>query len=66
MVGKIHMMITTLLEKRAGGKPYLVASEKIKLIMKGVDPDQYRPQSDDDPAVISRLHAIAREMSVEL
>ena len=66
MAGTIHRLIIRLIERRTGGNPGLVPSIKIKLIMKGVDPDQHNENSADDPAMIARLYAIARDMSIDL
>jgi len=66
MAGIIHHLITRLIELRTDGNPGQVPSMKIKLIMKGVDPDQHNENSADDPAMIARLHAIAKDMSIEL
>jgi len=66
MAGTAHRLITRLIELRTGGNPGLAPSIKIKLIMKGVDPDRHHANSPDDPATIARLRAIARDMSIEL
>ena len=66
MTGITHCLITRLIELRTGGRPSLAASIKIRLIMKGIDPDQHNEKSEDDPRVIARLYAIAKDMSIEL
>jgi len=66
MAGTIHRLILRLIELRTGGNPALVPSIKIKLIMKGVDPDQHNEKSADNPITIARLHAIAKDMSIKL
>ena len=66
MAGIIHRQIARLIEIRTGGRSHLAASIKIRFIMKGVDPDQHNENSADDPTVIARLRAIAKDMSVEL
>ena len=37
---------------------------KTKLILKGVDPDDYSLGSEDNPDIISKLEHIAAEMGV--
>jgi len=66
MPGMICLMVRAFLEKRTEGRVHLVPSEKIKLIMKGIDPDQFTPSSPDDPIIIGRLRKIAQQMSIEL
>lgn len=66
MAGKIKYMIERLIELRTKGDRGLVAPLKIKLIMKGVDPDLFDAQSPDTPAIIQRIAAVAREMGYDL
>ena len=66
MAGKIKQMLDTIITVRSQGKPTLVITTKTKLIMKGVDPDLYGPDSPDDPAVLAKLKQIAADMNVAL
>ena len=66
MAGQIKYLIQQLINKRTGGDPGLVAPMKIKLIMKGVDPEQYTDSTPDSPAVIQRVITIAKEMGVDI
>lgn len=66
MAGKIKAMCNTILEKRAGGNPKIEKITKTKLILKGVNPDQYTASSADDPAIIAKLTEIAKELGVAL
>lgn len=66
MAGKVKALIDRLIELRTKGDKGLVAPLKIKLIMKGVDPDLFDANSSDDAAVIQRVTKIAREMGYEL
>jgi hypothetical protein len=66
MAGKIYGMIQALIERRTNGDAKLAPVEKIKLIMKGVDPEIYNPESADDPIIINRLQNIARALKIEL
>ncbi len=66
MAGKIKVMIEQLIEMRTKGNPHMIAPLKIKLIMKGIDPDLYNDGSDDNPVVIQRLQSIAKAMGCEL
>lgn len=59
-------MIARLIYMRVGNNQHLEAPLKIKLIMKGVDPDLYDDNSADDPVVMQRLHAIAKSMGYTL
>lgn len=66
MAGKIKKMIDTIISTRAQGDPVLEKTIKTKLVLKGINPDSYGPSSPDDPAVIEKLTAIARDFNVNL
>ena len=66
MAGKVKELIDRLIELRTKGDRGLVAPVKIKLIMKGVDPDLFDANSADNPAVIQRVITIAKEMGYDL
>lgn len=66
MAGKVKELIDRLIELRTKGDRGLVAPVKIKLIMKGVDPDLFDATSADNPMVIQRVITIAKEMGYEL
>ena len=66
MAGKVRALIEQLIELRTKGQQGLVAPLKIKLIMKGVDPDLFDDSSPDNPVVIHRIITIAKEMGYDL
>lgn len=66
MAGKIKVLIDQLIELRTKGEAGLVAPIKIKLIMKGVDPDLYTATSPDDPTIIYKVMTVAGEMGFDL
>ncbi|MCD8138506.1 MAG: hypothetical protein LUE17_01785 [Planctomycetaceae bacterium] len=62
----MKVLIDQLIQLRTKGDRGLVAPLKIKLIMKGVDPDMFDSDSPDNPVVIQRLVTIAKEMGYDL
>lgn len=66
MAGRIKTMIDELIHLRTNGERGLIAPMKIKLIMKGVDPDNFGADSPDNPMVIQRVIGIAKEMGFDL
>lgn len=66
MAGKIRRMIDRVIADRSGGNPTLASTTKAKLIFKGLNPDRFTLQSDDDPVVIERLTKFAAELGVKL
>lgn len=61
MAGKIQQMIDTIISQRAKDNAILARIIKTKLVLKGIDPNKFTPQSADDPAVIGKLEALMKE-----
>lgn len=66
MPGKVKELIDQLIVLRTKGDHGLVAPLKIKLIMKGIDPDLFDASSPDNPAMIKKVITIAGEMGYNL
>lgn len=66
MAGQIKKMIDQIIETRSRGDPFLALTTKTKLILKGIDPERYDLNSEDNPSVINDVKRIAREMGVIL
>lgn len=62
MAGKIKQMIDVIVAQRAKDNPMLAGVIKTKLMLKGIDPNKFTPQSDDDPAIIAKLEVVAKEL----
>ena len=62
MAGKIKQMIETIYEKRAKGDPVLIKTTRTKLILKGINPDKFTPNSEDNPVVIEKLEHLMKEL----
>lgn len=62
MAGKIKEMIDFVLRQRAAGNPMLEKIIKTKMILKGINPGRFTPQSDDDPAVLQQLEGMSMEL----
>jgi hypothetical protein len=62
MAGKIKQMIDMIIAQRAKDNPMLAGVIKTKLMLKGIDPNKFTPQSDDDPAIIAKLEVVAKEL----
>lgn len=66
MAGKIKNMIDTIVDKRSNGNSTVATLTKSKMVMKGINPEKYTRDSADDPQVIEKLTALAREWNVKL
>ncbi len=62
MAGKIKQMIDTIISQRAKDNAMLAGVIKTKLMLKGIDPGKFTPQSPDDPAVIGKLEILMKEL----
>ncbi|MEA4908469.1 MAG: hypothetical protein GYA17_10265 [Chloroflexi bacterium] len=66
MAGKIKLMIDAIISQRAKGNPVVESTTRTKLLLKGINPDDYTASSADDPAVIEKVRRIAADFSVQV
>lgn len=66
MAGKVKRIIDEIISQRSNGNPTLMMTTKTKLILKGVNPDKFTASSEDDPAMIQKALAVAKDMGVKL
>ena len=64
MPGKVKKMIDQLIAQKAGGSTVMANVLMTKLLLKGIDPSKYSAISPDDPVVIAKVSAAAKEMGV--
>lgn len=61
MAGRAHMMITTIIDRRSKGDPVAAAGVRVRLLLRGIDPSEFGPTTDDDPAIITKLEQMMAE-----
>jgi hypothetical protein len=66
MSGKIKILIDSIIDQRANGNSFLMSTTKAKIALKGIDPDKYNHQSDDDPVIIEKLINLAENLKVRI
>lgn len=66
MAGKIRKMLDALIRERSHENPLLVNTTKTRLILKGIDPDNFSNSSDDDLVVIQRIRQMADDFGIKL
>ena len=66
MAGQIKKMLDQIIETRSQGDSFLALTTKTKLVLKGVNPEKYDYNSEDNPWVINEVRRIAKEMGVAL
>jgi hypothetical protein len=58
MAGRIKQQLDTILSERTQGSLLLLKTLKTKLILKGINPDKYTEESEDDPVIIAKLDQV--------
>ena len=66
MAGKVKRMIDEIISQRSNGNPTFMLTTRTKLVLKGVNPDKFTAATEDDPAMIQKVMAVARDMGVKL
>jgi hypothetical protein len=66
MTELIKKKIDNLIKEVAKGNPILITTTKTKLILKGVDPDNYNESSEDDSNIITKINEIAEGFKVKI
>ena len=62
MSGKVKAAIDQVIARKKKGGTTLIALFKMRLIMNGIDPDQWDESSPDDPQVLARVESIAKDI----
>jgi hypothetical protein len=62
MAGKIKRLIERILAERSKGNEILAKAIKTKLILKGINPELYTDQSDDEQKIIKKLENMLQDM----
>lgn len=66
MAGKIKSMIDELVRKQSNGNETIASLTRTKLILKGINVNNYTASSPDDENVIAQLRKVADEFGVKL
>jgi hypothetical protein len=66
MAGKIKIAIDEIINQRSNGNSTVALTTRAKLVLKGLNPDNYTDMSPDDQAVMNQIHQIATDFGVKL
>lgn len=66
MSGKIKVLIDKIIDERSKGDELLKEMTITKMILKGIDPKKYSSNSPDDPIIITKLEALAKELNLKI
>jgi hypothetical protein len=64
--GSIKRLIDAIVSHRSNGNPIIAKSMRTKLMLKGINPDNYTTDTPDDPMILKRLNRLAQAMGVSL
>jgi hypothetical protein len=62
MAGRIKQLIDHIISQRAQNNPMLERVIKTKLILKGINPNKYTLQSNDDPVILEKLEKMMTDL----
>ena len=65
-MGKSKMLIDELIKKKANGNIYQESNVKIKLIFKGVMPDEITETTPDSDELLAKIYEVAKDFNVTL
>lgn len=66
MSGQIKNLIDLIIEKKSNGNQALINLIKTKLMLKGINPDKYTINSEDEPEVLTKLSNLAKSMGIDI
>jgi hypothetical protein len=66
MAGEIKRIVDAIIKQRAKGNPTVAICTKTKLMLKGVNPDNFNERTPDDPSILAKVKAMAVEMGVSI
>ncbi|NMM63108.1 hypothetical protein HBE96_10445 [Clostridium sp. P21] len=65
MAGKIKKIIDEIIKQRSKGNPAIKEMTKAKFILKGINPDKFDSDSEDDPVIIEKLLKIDEQLNAK-
>ncbi len=66
MTGRAKKLIDELIKKKANGNRALERDVRIKLILKGIMPDEITDYTQDSDEMIKNIFLVAKQFNVEL
>jgi hypothetical protein len=66
MAGQIKNMLDRIIEERSHGESVIASTTRAKMILKGINPDNFTSASEDDPLIITKVREIANEFGVTI
>jgi hypothetical protein len=64
--GKAKRLLDAIILKRSRGVGSIAKAIKIKIVLKGINPDSLTPDTPDDPVLLKKLLALARSYGLKV
>ena len=64
MAGQIKALIDKIVSQRAKGNETIALTTKTKILLKGINPNQWTASSPDDPLIITKIKQIGQELGI--
>jgi len=61
--GRIHQLIDQVIQVRTHGNPSMQHFVRVQLLLQGIDPTKFSPQSPDDPAIEAKLQEMLKSLT---
>ena len=66
MAGQVKVLIDKFIAERSKGNSTIANATKAKLILKGINPDNWNISSPDDYQVIIKIKELAKESGINI
>ena len=64
--GKTKLIIDSIITQRSGGDPTVAKVIRTKFMLKGINPDAYSLDSQDDPNLVQKLMDLAKKLGIKI
>jgi hypothetical protein len=64
--GRTKLLIDSIITQRSGGDPMVAKMLKTKFMLKGINPDAYSLDTEDDPGIVRRLTDLASKLGIKI
>jgi len=62
MAGIVYSKIQQLIKEGGKGNPAKTFQIRTKLILKGIDPDKWGPNSEDSPEILEKINQLSQTL----
>lgn len=63
--GRIKRLLDLIIARRSKGNPQAAEALRVKFALKGINPDDFSPDTADNPVLLKKLQAIAKRYGIE-